>query len=72
MKKILLSLLICVSAISMFAFVKGRNASKYYKVISERDYNSFETRVNTALDEGYQLAGGVAVSNSYYLQAVYR
>jgi hypothetical protein len=72
MKKILFSLLICLSAVIMISFIKGRSTSRDYKVISERNYDTFETRVNTALSEGYQLAGGIAFSNAYYLQAVYR
>jgi hypothetical protein len=32
-----------------------------YQVISDLDYDAFIANVNTALKDGYQLAGGVAV-----------
>ena len=45
-----------------------------YKVISENNWREFTTNVNTALEEGYTLQGGVSISSDdkwvYYAQAL--
>lgn len=46
----------------------------HYKVISENNSRDFTTNVNTALEEGYTLQGGVSISTDgkwrYYAQAL--
>ena len=41
-----------------------------YRVIRAIDLQDFEAEVEKALNEGYNLQGGIVTSSAYYLQAV--
>ncbi len=41
-----------------------------YKVLMSQDLTALQKQVNQALDDGWDLAGGIAASGISYMQAV--
>ena len=67
--------LILVFAVLAFALFNPYGISaagpKQYKIIEVKgDTARFEREVTTALNDGWSLAGGVSITDTYYAQAV--